>query len=84
MSRKEKFLALIKKHNYTSVLNFCVENKLVQPNVQKRLNNEDLKVDISTLFVWANILSEPIDTLIEIFYPAEFKDNKKLSGRKKI
>lgn len=82
MSRKEKFLALLKAHGYTSVNNFCVENKFNQSNVSQRLINESKKVDLPVLFRWAAILGEPIDTLIEIFYPEEFKENQAICKKK--
>lgn len=77
MSRKEKFMKLLNKHGYSSLNNFCIENKLQQSHFNTRLNNESLKVDLLILFKLANILEEPIDILIEIFYPDEFKENKK-------
>lgn len=75
MTRSEKFMALIKKHNYRSLNNFCEVNGLQQGNFNKRIKYEDMKVDLVTLFNIANILHEPIDTLIEIFYPEEYQEN---------
>lgn len=77
MSRKEKFMKLLNKHGYSSLNNFCIENKLQQSHFNNRLNNESLKVDLLILFKLANILEEPIDILIEIFYPDEYKENKR-------
>jgi hypothetical protein len=77
MSRKEKFMKLLNKHGYSSLNNFCIENKLQQSHFNNRLNNESLKVDLLILFKLANILEEPIDILIEIFYPDEYKDNQR-------
>lgn len=83
MSRKEKFLALIKAHGYTSVNNFCIENKFNQSNTNQRLNDESKKVELPLLFKWAKILEEPIDTLIEIFYPDDFAENQAFAKKKK-
>lgn len=77
MTRKEKFMKLLNKHGYSSLNNFCIDNKLQQSHFAKRINDESLKVDLLILFRLANLLNEPIDTLIEIFYPDEFKENKK-------
>ena len=77
MSRKEKFMKLLNKHGYSSLNNFCIENKLQQSHFNNRLNNESLKVDLLILFKLANILEEPIDILIEIFYPDEYKENQR-------
>lgn len=79
MTRQEKFLKLLKKHNYSSLNNFCIENKLLQSNFNKRIKDESLKVDILILFKLANILHEPIEVMLDIFYPDELKENKKLS-----
>lgn len=78
MSRKEKFDAVLKKHGYRSLNNFCIENKLIQTNVNRRVKHEDIQVELPILFSWANILHEPIDTLIEIFYPNEYQENRSL------
>lgn len=78
MSRKDNFLELLNKHGYPSVNNFCIENKLQQTNVNRRIKDETIKVDLNTLFTWANILHEPIETMIEIFYPEELEENQSL------
>lgn len=76
MTRQEKFKALLTKHNYKSLNNFCDVNGLQQGNFNKRLKYEGMKVDLITLFQLANILHEPIETLIEIFYPEEWINNR--------
>ena len=78
MSRKEQFKAMLNKHGYTSVNNFCIENKLNQSNVNNRVKNEFIQVELPILFMFANILHEPIENVIEIFYPNEFKENRSL------
>lgn len=78
MTRKDKFIELLNKHGYKSVNSFCVENNLTQTNVNKRLKNESIRVDIDNLFLFANILHEPIETMIEIFYPDDLKKNHSL------
>lgn len=79
MTRREKFTELLKKHEYNSINNFCIQNKLIQSNVNNRAKNESLKVELPVLFLWAKILHEPIDVLIEIFYPDEFAENKEVT-----
>jgi len=76
MTRREKFVEILKKHGYTSMNNFCIENKLSQSNFNNRIKNEDIKVELPILFQLANILHEPIMTMIEIFYPDEVAENK--------
>ena len=83
MSRKEKFSELVKAHGYTSVHKFCLENKLNQGNISLRLTDENIKVELPLLFMWAGILEEPIDSLIEIFYPEEFAENQAIAKGKK-
>ena len=78
MSRKEKFVAILNKRGYKSVNNFCIENNLKQTNVNKRLKNESIRVDIDNLFLWAAILHEPIETMLEIFYPDDMELNRSL------
>lgn len=78
MSRKEKFSEVLQKHGYSSINNFCVENKLLQTNVNKKVKDESCNVSLTTLFQWANILHEPVETLIEIFYVEALKENRDL------
>lgn len=78
MTRKDAFNQVLLKHGYRSLNNFCIENKLIQTNVNKRVKNEDIQVELPTLFQWANLLHEPIETLIEIFYPDEYAENQSL------
>lgn len=78
MNRKEKFKILLKKHGYTSVNNFCIENKLHQSNFNNRLNKEEIRADIDSMFMMANLLHEPIEVIIEIFYPDEYQENRAL------
>ena len=80
MTRKDKFLKLLSDHNYTSINNFCIVNGLTQTNVNRRVKNESIKVELPILFQWANILHEPIEELLEIFYPDEMAENKNLSN----
>ena len=51
-----------------------------QTNMSKRLNSAQ-KVDLTLLFKWADMLHEPIDVLIEIFYPEEMKANRESCGK---
>lgn len=77
MSRKEAFKVLLTKHGYSSVNNFCIENKLNQSNFNNRIKNESIQVELPILFNIANMLHEPIEVIIEVFYPKEFKENRK-------
>ena len=75
MTRQERFLALLEKHGYKSLNSFCVDKGLQQSNFNKRLKYEDMAVDVKTMFQIANILNEPIETILEIFYYDEFQEN---------
>lgn len=76
MTRKEAFNEVLKRHGYRSINNFCIENKIIQTNLNKRIKDESIKVELPILFNLANILHEPIETLIEIFYPDEWQENR--------
>lgn len=83
MTRRDDFTNLLKMHGYTSVNNFCIENKFNQGNVANRLRDESIKIELPLLFTWANILGEPIDTLINIFYPEEYATNQAIAKENK-
>ena len=76
--RQVKFKELLAKHNYKSANEFCTANGIQPGNFNKRLKYEDLKVDLTSLFLYANILHEPVEKLIEIFYPDEYSENHAL------
>jgi len=76
MSRKERFRAVLKKHGYNSLANFCAENRLNQGNFNKRVKEESIRVDIDTLFLLADLLHEPIEAMLDIFYPDDMKINR--------
>ena len=78
MTRREKFNELLDKHGYRSLNQFCIENKLQQTNFNKRLKNETIRVDIDNLFLMANLLHEPIEEILNIFYPEEMAENRSL------
>lgn len=75
MNKQEQFSNLVKKHGYRSINHFCIENKMPQTNMSKRLNGSQ-NVELPLLFKWANLLHEPIETMIEIFYPDELTENR--------
>jgi len=75
MDRHEALTLILKKHGYRSVNQFCVDNKIPQTNMSKRLRGTQ-KVELPLLFSWATMLHEPVDTLIEIFYPEEMEANR--------
>lgn len=76
MSRKENFRAILKKHGYTSLSNFCSVNGLHQGNFNKRVKEESIRVDLDNLFLLADLLHEPIEVMLEIFYPEDMKLNR--------
>lgn len=78
MTRQEKFINLLKSHGYKSLSSFCNDHGLQQSNFNKRLKYEGLSVDVKTMFQLANALKEPIEVMIEIFYPDEFQENRNL------
>lgn len=83
MTRREKFTELLIEHGYTSINNFCIQNKLIQSNVNNRAKNESIKVELPVLFTWAKILHVDIVTLIEIFYPEEYAENQEYAIKTK-
>lgn len=78
MTRKEKFVALLKKRGYKSVNSFCLDNNLIQTNLNKRLKNETIRVDIDNLFLFAALLHVPIEEMLDIFYPDDMELNRQL------
>lgn len=78
MSNKERFDKLLHKQGYASLYAFCKENDIDYGNMNRRVNGLKQKIEITFAFKLANILEVPIDTIIEIFYPEEYKHNKTL------
>ena len=76
MSRKENFRVLLKKHGYSSLSSFCAANGLHQGNFNKRVKEESIRVDLDNLFLLADLLHEPIEVMVEIFYPEDMKLNR--------
>ena len=76
MSRKENFRVLLKKHGYSSLSSFCAANGLHQVNFNKRVKEESIRVDLDNLFLLADLLHEPIEVMLEIFYPEDMKLNR--------
>lgn len=76
MTRKEKFHALLKKHGYASLRSFCAEHNLNQANFNRRIKEESIRVDLDNLFLLADLLHEPIEVMLEIFYPEDMKLNR--------
>ena len=81
MSRREKLNEILHKHGYRSLNHFCIENKLSQSNYNKRIKDESIRVEIDLLFQMANMLHEPIETMIQIFYPTEWATNREMMKR---
>ena len=84
MTRKEKFVAILKKRGYRSVNNFCQDNNIIQTNLNKWLKNETIRVDIDNLFLLADLLHEPIEVMLDIFYPDDMKLNRSLCEENKL
>lgn len=82
MSRKENFRVLLKKHGYSSLSSFCAANGLHQGNFNKRVKEESIRVDLDNLFLLADLLHEPIEVMLEIFYPEDMKLNRSLIERR--
>ncbi len=78
MSNKERFDKLLHKQGYSSLFAFCKDNNLDYGNMNRRVNGVTQKIEIAFAFKIADILRVPIDTIIEIFYPEEYKHNKNL------
>lgn len=76
MTRKESFRAVLKKHGYSSLASFCAKHGLNQGNFNKRVKEESIRVEIDNLFLLADLLHEPIETMLDIFYPEEMKINR--------
>lgn len=76
MTRKEKFHAILKKHGYASLRSFCAEHNLNQANFNRRIKEESIRVDLDNLFLLADLLHEPIEVMLEIFYPEDMKLNR--------
>ena len=69
-------LALITKHGYRNIKEFCLQNNITYQNFNTRLKDENINVDILTLFLYADLLHEPIMDIIEIYYPEQTLNNK--------
>ena len=78
MTTKEMFNKLLAKKGYSSLHDFCLKQQIDYANMNKRVNGIRQKIEISYMFKLANILHEPIETMIEIFYPDELAENRSL------
>lgn len=83
MSTKDAFNELIKKHGYTSVHDFCLKQQIDYANMNKRVNGVRYKVEIGFMFRLANSLHEPVDVIVQIFYPEEYEENQAIAKGKK-
>lgn len=77
MATKELFLKLITSKGYSTLYDFCLKNGIDYSNTNKRLTGRQ-KIAIDWMFNLANILHEPIEVIIEIFYPDEYQENRAL------
>ena len=78
MTKKEAFHNLINTKGYNTFYDFCLKNGIDYSNMSKRLSGTRQKIEIGFMFKLANILHEPVETIIEIFYPEEFAENRSL------
>ena len=76
MTIKENFTQLLKDQGYVSLYEFCLKNQMDYANMSKRLNGTRQKIEISFMFKLATILRVPVEKIIEIFYPDEWKENR--------
>ena len=76
MTTKEMFNALLKKKGYASLRDFCIKNSIDYPNMTKRVNGIRQHIEIDYAFKLANMLNVPVEKIIAIFYPNEFKENR--------
>ena len=83
MNTKDAFNELLKKHGYTSVHDFCLKQQTDYSNMNKRVNGVRQKVEISFMFKIANMLHEPVDVIVHIFYPEEYEENQAIAKGKK-
>lgn len=83
MTTKELFNELLKKHGYTSVHDFCIRQQIDYANMTKRVNGTRQKIEISFMFRLANMLHEPVDLIVSIFYPTEYAENQECCKKTK-
>lgn len=76
MTVKESFNELLKKKGYASLHDFCLKNQMDYANMNKRVNGIKQKIEITNAFKIANILKVPVETIISIFYPEEWEENR--------
>ena len=76
MDKKEAFNKLLHEKNYASLYDFCMKNQIDYANMSKRVGGIRQKIEIGYMFKLANILHVPVETIIEIFYPEELKENR--------
>lgn len=80
MDKKEVFTKLLNAKGYKSIYEFCESNGIDRHNMSKRLSPTETRqrIEVGFMFKIANLLHVPIETIIEIFYPEEFKENRSL------
>ena len=78
MTTKEAFNNLLKERGYSSLYDFCMKNQIDYANMNKRVGGVRQKIEIGFMFKIANMLHVPVETIIEIFYPDDYKENRSL------
>ena len=78
MDVREQFNALIKSKGYSSLNEFCNKNDIDYGNMHRRLTGVKQKIEIPFAFRVANILRVPVDDIIKLFYPEEYKENQSI------
>lgn len=76
MTVKESFNALLQEKGYSSLHDFCLKNQMDYANMNKRVNGIKQKIEITNAFKIANMLKVPVETIISIFYPEEWEENR--------
>lgn len=76
---KEQLLKLVQDKGYANLRQFCIALGLKLPNLYSNLDGT-WDMSIKRMFRIANMLEVPIDTIIGIFYPDEFAENKQVSS----
>lgn len=72
---KEQFYALIKACGYKSLREFARKCDIPVGNIHSNLTSR-WRPSIERMFIYADNLNVPIDTILDIFYRNEMETNK--------
>ena len=73
---KSKFLDMISERGYNSVEEFAKDCKLGTQSVFLHIRGQ-YKPSLTKMFIYANTLKVPVDSIIKLFYPKERKKNER-------